>query len=520
MSYRNPQIIQDRSGEILAKGIESFGASIAQGLTKKFDQERRDREKRKLEDKQYSKDVTKLANEMAKNKALFHKGIQEAGESMRAGALDAVDPTLQRIFEIKKLQLNGNSDPALSNELAQLDMKITGFNSMIKAGIAVTGELTEDVANYEECGKTLFLHNGPGDSEEEIAAGKKESKTFYFAFGGVEGYEKGFREENGDMVAYAKKTGEGEEEYVIPRSEFKDRMESLTKQMDNLETNSSERIAAGFFTKEGKGSELISTIEHENKIKIETNEAGELRRYERQYFDTAFVEGEKKKSFDAIEADIDSVNGDEQHQQYYLDALQIDYNSKGWKELDDTEEGRAEKGRILNDVNETMFNNRLKMKQDSEGRYYRQISDKPAKDPNKGSSSGEPKFGSQADEKIAREKLDKLKEDAKISNVEDLLGLTSNMTGKNTSHVLQYTPAAPGSTVITLQEVNKKDGNASEEANEYDLTNVANVMGLLRKMGAIEGKRVSDLRELADVIVEKYKKDSEVPPAPFIPYTN
>ena len=200
--------------------------------------------------------------------------------------------------------------------------------------------------------------------------------------------------------------------------------------------------------------------------------------------------------------------------------MQIDYNSKGWKELDDTEEGRAEKGRILNDVNETMFNNRLKMKQDSEGRYYRQISDKPAKDPNKGSSSGEPKFGSQADEKIAREKLDKLKEDAKISNVEDLLGLTSNMTGKNTSHVLQYTPAAPGSTVITLQEVNKKDGNASEEANEYDLTNVANVMGLLRKMGAIEGKRVSDLRELADVIVEKYKKDSEVPPAPFIPYTN
>ncbi len=46
MSYRNPQIIQDRSGEILAKGFENFGASIAQGISTLGANRRKEREKR------------------------------------------------------------------------------------------------------------------------------------------------------------------------------------------------------------------------------------------------------------------------------------------------------------------------------------------------------------------------------------------------------------------------------------------------------------------------------------------
>ena len=34
MSYRNPEIITDRSGEILAQGIASFGQSIGAGIMK------------------------------------------------------------------------------------------------------------------------------------------------------------------------------------------------------------------------------------------------------------------------------------------------------------------------------------------------------------------------------------------------------------------------------------------------------------------------------------------------------
>ena len=37
MSYRNPQIITDRSGEILAEGFKSFSSSMASGITKQLE---------------------------------------------------------------------------------------------------------------------------------------------------------------------------------------------------------------------------------------------------------------------------------------------------------------------------------------------------------------------------------------------------------------------------------------------------------------------------------------------------
>ena len=491
MSYRNPQIIQDRSGEIIPQAIAQATGAIAQGVATLGAQRRKEREKRELEDKQFNKDLIVLSNEKARNASLFNKGLKGVSESMRQEMLKANEDTLQKIYEIKKAQLSGNSDPALSNQLAKEQMKITGYNEMVQAGIGATTSLNEAVDNYEECGRTIFLANGKDGT-------KDESRTLFFAWGGAEGYEKGFRYEDGEMVAYAKEIGEGNKEYVIPRSEFSERMLNLTKQMDNIEVNSSERVAEGFFEDGGKGKNLLSTIKVDTKVEIEKNEAGENRRIEKQYFDTEFVEAQKIKSFDEIKADLDSVDGDSQQQQFYLDTLLIDYTPEGWQEL-----GDEEKSKVLNDVNDTVFNNRLNMKQSADGRYYRELKNTPAAS-NKTNKSAS--FAVQAEEAIANKKFKEFKEIAGNTNIEDLLGLSPTMDGKTSSYVLQYFPAAEGSTIIGLREYNTKDKNASEDRRNYDLTNKANVMSLLKKMGAIGENRFKQLGEIADVIVARYSK--------------
>jgi hypothetical protein len=491
MSYRNPQIIQDRSGEIIPQAIAQATGAIAKGVATLGVQRRKEREKRELEDKQFNKDLIALSNEKAKNAALFNKGLKGVSESMRQEMLKANEDALQKIYEIKKAQLSGDSNPALADELARQQMKITGYNEMVTSGIGATTGLGEAVDNYEEGGRTIFLVDGKDGT-------KDESRTLFFAWGGAKGYEKGFRYEDGDMVAYARKIGEGNKEYVIPRSEFSERMLNLTKQMDNVEVNASERVAQGFFQDEGKGKNLLTTINVDNKVEFEINEAGEKRRVEKQYFDTEFVDAQKLKSFNEIEADLDSVDGDSQQQQFYLDTLLIDSTPEEWQEMND-----EEKAKILNDVNDTIFNNRTKIKEGSDGRYYRELRNTKAADDktNKGNS-----FAVQAEEAIANKKFKEFKEMAGNTNIEDLLGLSDTMDGKTSSYVLQYFPAAEGSTIIGLREYNVKDTNASEDRRNYDLTNKANVMSLLKKMGAIGEKRYKQLGEIADVIVARYSK--------------
>tara|TARA_R100001463_G_scaffold6709_4_gene21761 strand:+ start:409 stop:1938 length:1530 start_codon:yes stop_codon:yes gene_type:complete len=507
MSYRNPQIIQDRSGEILAKGFSQAAESIAQGITTLGVQRRKEREKRELEDKQFNKDLITLSNEKAKNAAIFNKGLKGVSESMRQEMLKANEDALQKIYEIKKAQLSGDSDPALADELARQQMKITGYNEMVEAGIGATTGLNEAVDNYEECGRTIFLANGKDGT-------KDESRTLFFAWGGAEGYERGFRYENGDMVAYARKIGEGNKEYVIPRSEFSERMLNLTKQMDNVEVNASERVAQGFFQDEGKGKDLLTTISVDNKVEFETNEAGEKRRIEKQYFDTEFIDAQKLKSFNEIEADLDSVDGDSQQQQFYLDTLLIDYTPEGWQEL-----GDEEKAKILNDVNDTIFNNRTKIKQGSDGRYYRELKNTLAKD-DKPSGSGGFKFAAQYTDAEINKMVNNLVgkvEKAETIDVKDLLNISSGMEAlsgpKYNVNVIEGrvkegtgTEDVPAEiedtgTYITITE--SLPGDNKDLVNVYDITNASSLTNLILRTQGYGAKNRVKARQLANAIIAK-----------------
>ena len=509
MSYRNPQIIQDRSGEIIPQAIAQATGAIAQGIAKFGADQKREREKRELERKQFNQSMIKLSNEQAADASLFNKGLAGMSDSMRQQMVIGNNATLERIYAIKKAQMQGNNDPALSESLAQEQMKIATYNELAKTAIGATADLPEMVKNFQQAGTEIFL-------KENADGTTTESEALFNGFGGAPGYQAGLKYKgDGSMVAWAKnKAGKY---FEINAQDFPERMQNLTIQAKNPVNEMGTSQAAMLYDKQGNF--LPNIVEGEAVLtKGEPNSLGQLTSYEKQNLNVERINAVREELSEKNLAKIQAADGNKQLQDYYLDMFNIDADSNSWRSMTDQEQKKKVK-----ETSDAIFFAGTKIQEvkdgDATAGYFRKLNEK-SYNPPKESSNGEPRFGSQANEKIAREKLDKLKEAAKVSNVEDLLGLTSNMAGKNTSHVLKYTPAAPGSTVITLQEVNKKDGNASEEANEYDLTNVANVMGLLRKMGAIEGKRVSDLRELADVIVEKYKKDSEVPPAPFMPYNN
>mgnify|MGYP003639093618 FL=1 len=378
MSYRNPQIIQDRSGEILAEGIKSFGASVAQGITTRGERLRKEREKRELENKQYNKDLILLSNKKAEDASLFNEGIKGVGESMRQELLKANEASLQRIYEIKKLQLSGNADPALSDELAREKMKIQGYNEMAETGIAQTAVLAELVENWDEGGSTIFLNNGPDGTDAE-------SKAFAFGFGGHKDYESGFRWENGEMVAFAKKKGEGNKEYVIPRSGFTQRMNSLTREMDNMQVNVSDEVGSKVFDEGGAGSNFNDSIKTRSEYSYQTQKGtGKTMKVQTMFIDnTAKMDEILKETINDVKASLDGVAGNKQELNHYLDSVAATRIVDGKEKVVDADDWlsmtKEERSVLAKKVGDTLFFNRTGL-EEKDGQYFKVLESKSVDD--------------------------------------------------------------------------------------------------------------------------------------------
>ena len=72
-----------------------------------------------------------------------------------------------RAFEIQKeQQINGNADPALSKELAQINLDMTNINGLSEDIFGTMSVLPELIANRDQVGKTLFIRE---DEEGSVA---------------------------------------------------------------------------------------------------------------------------------------------------------------------------------------------------------------------------------------------------------------------------------------------------------------------------------------------------------------
>ena len=492
MSYRNPQIIQDRSGEIIPQALAQATGAIAQGVAKFGAEQKREREKRELERKQFNQNMIKLSNQQAADASLFNKGLEGMSNSMRQQMVLGNNSALERIYEIKKAQMQGNADPALSERLAQEQMKIATYNELAKAAIGATGDLPEMVRNYDQAGKTMFLTQ---DKNGSIA----ESDALFNGFGGAPGYQAGLKYKgDGTMVAWAKNK-EGKY-FEINAQNFPERMQNLTIQAKNPVNEMVDSQSSMLYDE--KGNFLPNVVDGEAVLtRGDVNELGQSTSYERQALNTTQINKVREELFENNLAKINSAEGNRQLQDYYLDMFNIDVDATSWRNL-----SPEDKQKKVYASSDEIFFNSTKIEGDATSGYFRKLNEKTSSDD---SGAGGYKFAVQVEEAIANKRFEELKTLASTSSIEDLLGLSPVMEGKNSSHVLQYEKLNP--TVITLREFNIQDKNASEDPRRYDLTNRANVMSLLKKMGAIGKDRYKELGEIADVVVAKYSKPIEGP---------
>lgn len=433
MSYRNPQIIQDRSGEIIPQALAQATGAIAQGVAKFGTEQKREREKRELERKQFNQNMIKLSNEQAADASLFNKGLAGMSDSMRQQMVLGNNAALERIYAIKKAQMQGNADPALSERLAQEQMKIATYNELAKAAIGATGDLPEMVRNYDQAGKTMFLTQ---DKDGSTA----ESDALFNGFGGAPGYEAGLKYKgDGSMVAWAKNK-EGKY-FEINAQNFPERMQNLTIQAKNPVNEMVESQSSMLYDK--KGNFLPNIVEGETVLtRGDVNELGQSTTYERQALNTTQINKVREELFESNLAKINSAEGNRQLQDYYLDMFNIDVDAASWRNL-----SPEDKQKKVYASSDEIFFNSTKIEEAKEGDattgYFRKLNEKSYNPPKQSTTKLTEKqknrlaYDRRTDNYFAQEGVDKivaleksldLNNKARLNN-QSITGISFNPTG-------------------------------------------------------------------------------------------
>ena len=124
MSYRSPEIITDRSGEIISQGFASFGQSIAGGLEKYASNQERLRKERDAETARMQKMKTELELESNSRAANFKANIPKTTFNERLNPI--IDERLKEAADAK-IALYQESDPAARAELLKTISNVDNF---------------------------------------------------------------------------------------------------------------------------------------------------------------------------------------------------------------------------------------------------------------------------------------------------------------------------------------------------------------------------------------------------------
>lgn len=135
MSYRSPEIITDRSGEIIAQGFASFGQSIAGGLEKYASNQERLRKEREAETARMQKMKTELELESNSRAANFKANIPKTTFNERLNPI--IDERLKAAADAK-IALYQESDPAARAELLKTISNVDNF-------LLSTGEFVKQI---------------------------------------------------------------------------------------------------------------------------------------------------------------------------------------------------------------------------------------------------------------------------------------------------------------------------------------------------------------------------------------
>jgi len=449
MSYRNPKIIDDKSGLIVPQAIEKATATLGKGIVAYgLEEKKRAAEQKKIDDKNNQTFIT-LANAHAKNSAIFDAGLTGMSTSMRSALITRNERILDRINEIQiQQQINDNADPRLSKELGELQMQITEGTNLGKTMIATAGMLSEEIkdpAAFKE-GRRFFTVGEDGTTDE--------SEAIVRGFGGDPGYKASTIEKNG--ILYAKVVDPNGKVFEIPAKEFESKTQDLIINKDkDASVEEINLIKSELYNgKEIKGGLIEQSINYAGE---ERN--GRVYTGSRKILNKDRVDAAKQQASDNSLAFIESMAGNNQVQGLYLRDLKI--SKEIWQDPSTTDEQKRE---IMKTASNKLFDLTSGVKYDeSTGNYY--------VNEDQFSTQVRPSETERSQEENKR-LVDNFKKEGKLTT-EDL-GLSSNskIGYKSGTYTIKNVVLNNGKLTFTLDDA---DGNSSIEGAKKAITQTINI---------------------------------------------
>ena len=321
MSYRNPALITPASNQVFLDSINNASSSLKKEVEKRQEK----KEKGKVKQAQNDRFLIELSNKQEANAATFNAGL----ENMTTGVADYMREEFGglniRASEILKEQkINLNTDPALSKELAQINLDMKSINGMAEDMFGVASVLPEMIANRDQVGKTLFIKE-----DEEGSIGRNEA--IIYGYGGVEGYERGLRKnDKGKTVAYV--VDPDGKNYEFSPLEFKSLVSDLTMEHVNTAVAAYDSVSETIF--KGKSTDFQTGMVDDT---IDDNQIvnGRISNNQIQQLNTAKIERAKDLYFDDARVALQTATGFKQSFNQSLIDLNID--PKDWKDLNGNE---------------------------------------------------------------------------------------------------------------------------------------------------------------------------------------
>ena len=498
MSYRNPQIIQDRSGEILAKGFESFGASIAQGINTLGANRRKEREKRDAENKLLGEKMIELGNLKAQDSAAFNKGIKGLSKSMREQMTIANNVNLDRIYEIKKAQLYGDANPELSEELAVLLGKTNTYNGLAESMLGSIPILGEMVDNWPKAGRTEFFTEGKDGTTAE-------SQAFVMGIGGAEGYESGMNyKEDGELVAWAK--DDQGNYYEINAEDFPSRSNGFT--VTAPDAVGDQIVAQDKLIYDESGEKFLTSLtadqEKEYVLEPGVTDKGLKVSYNKQYLNSKEIQGAVSKLSKSNLIALQNENDNKQVQQHLLDKFLIDLTADEFRALSENEQQE-----VVNKPTKDLFFDGTEITEEVDengeptGRFYREEDRDEFKPPagSKDDKSGY-KFAAQYTDaqinKMVSNMIGKV-EKAETVNITDLLNISSGMEALS-GPKYNVDVTSEGNNITITESL---PGDNVDKTDVYDISNASSLTNLILRTQGYGSKNRVKAREIANAIINK-----------------
>lgn len=204
-AYENPAMIQDKSGEILAQGFQSFTAGIAKGVATKAERENKELEARRKRIAQQQQDA---ANAEIKAGDAALKFDQQINDWKKENPSDTSEDGI-KIYDEKAKVIGGqyydaarvyyNPNSAVEDRKKAWDQmsKLTKDIGFLQNEISNVGVNTQVAAGFAEDTDTVYLPINRGEGETSLTA--EQSKQVVEA--SSSGYSNGYLDENTEYTA-------------------------------------------------------------------------------------------------------------------------------------------------------------------------------------------------------------------------------------------------------------------------------------------------------------------------------